>query len=272
MPRRKLRGALLPLASRNWMSVTRGPSCDLARNTLSCAISRPCSLLQLEVGGLNGEPTRVRRRKPAAASSILASSKTTCLVPDYIGKYVPGNGFTIAAAHTDSPCLRVKPVSTLTKSGYLSVGVETYGGKFEGMEVCFVLPYLFNGSGLADLAPSLWRRLRSNRFANMTYAASYCSPRASTCAELMVAANTCVLLCVVTRRHALLGPTHARASADALLAGGLWYSWLDRDLSVAGRAVVRTAKGNFDSQLVRIDRPILRIPSLAIHLNREVNK
>jgi aspartyl aminopeptidase len=46
------------------------------------------------------------------------------------GKFVPGgaSGLTIAAAHTDSPCLRVKPVSTLTKAGYLSLGVETYGG------------------------------------------------------------------------------------------------------------------------------------------------
>jgi len=29
--------------------------------------------------------------------------------------------------------------------------------------------------------------------------------------------------------------------------------------------------GGYESKLVRIDRPILRVPSLAIHLNREVN-
>ncbi|EDV27832.1 uncharacterized protein TRIADDRAFT_37272 [Trichoplax adhaerens] len=44
------------------------------------------------------------------------------------GKYKPGNGFSIVGAHTDSPCLKVKPISKKIKRDYLCVGVQCYGG------------------------------------------------------------------------------------------------------------------------------------------------
>ena len=88
------------------------------------------------------------------------------------------SGFTIIGAHTDSPCPKLKPVSKLTKSGYLALSVVGYGG-------------------------------------------------------------------------------------------GLWHTWFDRDLTLAGRVLVRRPDGRTTAELVRINRPILRIPNLAIHLQSD---
>ena len=53
--------------------------------------------------------------------------------------------------------------------------------------------------------------------------------------------------------------------------GGMLIStWLDRPLSIAGRAVVETEKG-VEIKLVDIDRDLLMIPNVAIHMNRQAN-
>lgn len=90
------------------------------------------------------------------------------------------NGIHLAGAHTDSPCLKIKPNPELQRSGYFQLGVEVYGG-------------------------------------------------------------------------ALLAP------------------WFDRDLSLAGRVSYVTNDGQLKSALIDFKKPIAVIPSLAIHLDRDVN-
>ena len=51
--------------------------------------------------------------------------------------------------------------------------------------------------------------------------------------------------------------------------GVLLVTWLDRDLSLAGRVLIA---GEDQPRLLKIDRPVCRIPNLAIHLNREANE
>lgn len=53
--------------------------------------------------------------------------------------------------------------------------------------------------------------------------------------------------------------------------GMIMSSWLDRPLSVSGR-VVTVKDGKVQTCLVNIDRDLLVIPNLAIHMSRDINK
>jgi aspartyl aminopeptidase len=90
------------------------------------------------------------------------------------------SGIRLVGAHTDSPCLRLKPKPVQVTQGYLHLGVEVYGG-------------------------------------------------------------------------VLLNP------------------WYDRDLSLAGRITCQLKDGQIVSYLIDFKRAIATVPSLAIHLDREVN-
>ncbi len=52
--------------------------------------------------------------------------------------------------------------------------------------------------------------------------------------------------------------------------GGIYYTWLDKPLSIAGRAIVKD-EGKLVSKLVDFDEDMAIIPSVAIHQNREAN-
>jgi aspartyl aminopeptidase len=72
--------------------------------------------------------------------------------------------------------------------------------------------------------------------------------------------------------------THAAHSSDGLVrlgveiyGGPILATFTDRDLSLAGRVNIRTANG-FETRLIKFDQALVRLPNLAIHMNREVNE
>ena len=55
--------------------------------------------------------------------------------------------------------------------------------------------------------------------------------------------------------------------------GPILYTWFDRPLSLAGRVILRSADPfRPEHRLMRVGRPLLTIPHLAIHFNRQVNE
>ena len=67
--------------------------------------------------------------------------------------------------------------------------------------------------------------------------------------------------------HPDLERAGTRLLAVEVYGGTLFNTWLDRDLGVSGRVALRGG----EVRLLKVDRPVARVPQLAIHLDREVN-
>jgi aspartyl aminopeptidase len=70
--------------------------------------------------------------------------------------------------------------------------------------------------------------------------------------------------------HPDAGRAGARQLAVEVYGGALLNSWLGRDLGISGRVATRGPDGS-RVHLVKVDRPLLSLPQLAIHLDRDVN-
>ncbi len=71
------------------------------------------------------------------------------------------------------------------------------------------------------------------------------------------------------KENGILEGKYTRLSTEKY-GGMLMAPWLDRPLSVAGRVTVETEKG-VENRLIDIDRDLLLIPNVAIHMNRTAN-
>lgn len=60
--------------------------------------------------------------------------------------------------------------------------------------------------------------------------------------------------------------------AVEIYGGPILATFTDRDLSIAGRVIFRDENGQLARQLVNFTQPLLRLPNLAIHMNRSVNE
>ena len=76
--------------------------------------------------------------------------------------------------------------------------------------------------------------------------------------------------CFKVKENPDLTGAYTRLSVERY-GGQLLFTWLDRPLSIAGRVMVETENG-FESRLVDIDRDLLLIPNVAIHMNRQINE
>ncbi len=105
---------------------------------------------------------------------------------------------------------------------------------------------------------------------NGTTLAAFRIPRSpAPCGFMITAAHSDAPSYKVKENPELSSGAYVRLATEPY-GGMICATWLDRPLSIAGRVLVKTEKGIM-SRLLHIDRDLLLIPNVAIHMNRSVN-
>jgi len=79
--------------------------------------------------------------------------------------------------------------------------------------------------------------------------------------------------CLRLRPNSKIGSSGMLQVGIMTYGGGMWHTWFDRPLGVAGKVIVRQANGAMAERLVHIPKPLMVLPNLAIHLyNAEEHK
>ena len=68
------------------------------------------------------------QNKPYDGERFYVTRNDSSIVAFHLNKTPTDNGFRMVGAHTDSPCLKVKPNPEIVNKNYLQLGVEVYGG------------------------------------------------------------------------------------------------------------------------------------------------
>ena len=84
-----------------------------------------------------------------------------------------------------------------------------------------------------------------------------------------MSASHCDRPCFKVKENFELSGAYLRMAVERY-GGQILSTWMDRPMSIAGRVTVETENGVMNC-LVDIDRDLLLIPSVAIHMNRQVN-
>lgn len=78
--------------------------------------------------------------------------------------------------------------------------------------------------------------------------------------------------CLRLKPHPLQKNENSLQLGTEVYGGALLYTWFDRDLSLAGRVSYENKHGDIKSTLMDFQRPLATVPSLAIHLFRDVHQ